>query len=162
MNALKTLAFLLSSFLATATFSQPYRSAATVETINGTSRLVQDGKPFIMLGGEMHNSSSSTSLAAESSYRTAKQMGMNSVITVVSWEQLEPEEGRFDFSEIDHIIALANQYGLRTAVAWFGSWKNGESSYAPLWVKSDTRRFFRVRNSAGESTTTLSPLQGNP
>lgn len=158
MNALKTLAFLLSSFLATATFSQPYRSVATVETINGTSRLVQDGKPFIMLGGEMHNSSSSTSLAAESSYRTAKQMGMNSVITVVSWEQLEPEEGRFDFSEIDHIIALANQYGLRTAVAWFGSWKNGESSYAPLWVKSDIRRFFRVRNSAGENTTTLSPL----
>lgn len=148
----------LAAFMTTEAYSQQKHSITTLETINGTKRLVQDGKPFIMLGGEMHNSSSSTPLAAESSYRTAKQMGMNSVITVVSWEQLEPEEGKFDFSEVDHLIALANEYGLKTAIAWFGSWKNGESSYAPVWVKADTKRFFRVRNAAGENTTTLSPL----
>ena len=133
-------------------------SITTLEKTDGAFRLVQDGKPFLMLGGEMHNSSSSTPIAAESSYKAAKQMGMNSVIATVSWEQIEPEEGHFDFSEVDHIIALASKYQLRTALIWFGSWKNGESSYPPEWVKADVRRFERVRNSKGENTTQLSPF----
>ena len=147
-------ATLLVAFVAQA---QPH-SLTTLEKINGTYRLVQDGKPFLMLSGELHNSSSSTLVAAETSFKAAAQMGMNSVIATVSWEQIEPSEGHFDFSELDNIIALANKYKLRVGLIWFGSWKNGESSYPPEWVKANVRRFERVRNSKGENTTQLSPF----
>ena len=42
---------------------------------------------------------------------------------------------------------------------WFGSWKNGVSSYAPRWVLQDTKRFPRALGSAGRNTKDiLTPL----
>lgn len=134
------------------------QSPCELKKINGTMRLVQDGKPLLLLGAELHNSQSSTPVALESSLKTARAMGMNAVIATVSWEQLEPEEGKFDFSEIDDILRLSAKYDLKVCVAWFGTWKNGESSYAPLWLKRDTKRFFRARLADGTNSTTVSPL----
>jgi hypothetical protein len=39
---------------------------------------------------------------------------------------------------------------------WFGSWKNGVSTYPPLWVKTDLKRFPRAQNKEGESLDILS------
>ena len=38
---------------------------------------------------------------------------------------------------------------MRLVLLWFGSWKNSMSCYAPAWVKTDTKRFPRSRDSAG-------------
>jgi beta-galactosidase GanA len=90
-------------------------------------------------------------------WQQAKGMNLNSVIASISWEQFEPVEGTYDYTLIDGIITEAEKTGMKVALIWFASWKNGHSTYAPLWVKADTKRFFRVRNRGGENTATISP-----
>ena len=150
--------FLLTAVLIL--FSLPHYSAdiVTYGMVNGTQRLVRNGKPILMLAGELHNSQSATLAPLESSVRTAKQMGMNSVIATVSWENLEPREGEFDYTEIDNILSMAEKYDMLLGICWFGSWKNGKSSYTPLWVKGDVKRFPRVRDAKGRNLNTISPF----
>ena len=132
-----------------------------LKEINGIPRLIVKGEPFIMLSGEVHNSTSSTYEYLSTTWASLKAMHLNSVVVPVSWEQLEPHEGVFDYTMIQHIIDLAEKHQMQVAIAWFGTWKNGESSYTPLWVKTDTKRFFRVRDKNGKATSTISPFCQN-
>lgn len=111
---------------------------------NKTILMVGD-QPFIMLAGELHNSNSSTPEAMEASCKKAAELGMNSVIAPISWELVEQEEGKFDFSTVDMVIAIARKYGLKLELIWFGSWKNAQCFYAPEWVKRDMARFPRAQ-----------------
>ena len=54
-------------------------------------------------------------------------------------------EGQFDFSYLDAMLEPAHEHDQRLVILWFGSWKNGVSSYAPVWVLKDTERFPRVK-----------------
>ena len=129
-----------------------------LETKNNTTRMMVDGKPFILLAGELHNSTSSTpEYLAEAMTNTAS-MNVNTVIASVAWEQFESQEGKFDYTLIDNILDAANKHNLKVVLVWFASWKNGESSYAPIWVKKDTKRFFRIRNNLGEQISAISPF----
>jgi beta-galactosidase GanA len=121
-------------------------------------RLQVDGKPFLMLSGELHNSTSSSLEYLSPVWEKLKTMHLNSVIASISWEQFEPQEGVYDYSIIDGIIRQAEENEMRVAIIWFATWKNGDSSYAPLWVKQDTERFFRVKNREGRSVRIISPL----
>lgn len=122
------------------------------------TQLMVNDKPFLMIAGEVHNSSASTIEYMEPSFPTLKSMNLNSVFVTTAWEQIEPQEGVYDFSLVDAIIDNAKNNNLKVCLLWFASWKNGESSYAPLWVKKDTKRFFRVKTKDGRAIETLSPF----
>lgn len=128
---------------------------------NGSWQLIVNGKPFIMLAGELHNSSASTTEYLNSLWGPLKTLNLNTVLAPIAWEQFEPQEGTFDYTLIDSLINGARKNGLKLGILWFGSWKNGESSYAPTWVKEDTKRFFRVKNADGKDIETLSPFCEN-
>jgi hypothetical protein len=85
----------------------------------------------------------------------------NTVEAPVYWEQLEAQEGRFDFTNVDQIVAGARAHNLHVVFLWFGTWKNGNMHYVPSWVKSDTKRFPRVIRPDGEPIDVLSPLSHN-
>lgn len=121
-------------------------------------QLIVDGKPMLVIGGELHNSSASTVEQIESMLGRVSSMRLNTVLAPIAWEQFEPREGVFDFSLIDALIEQAEAHDLRLIVLWFATWKNGQSSYAPMWVKSDTARFRRVQTRDGELIETLSPF----
>jgi len=127
-----------------------------LETRHGASQLVVDGKPFLMLSGELHNSSSSSREYMEGIWPKLAQRNLNTVLAVITWELIEPQEGRFDFSTVDDTIQGARQNHLRLVILWFGSWKNGESSYQPSWVKADPQRYPWAKDRTGKTLNILS------
>jgi beta-galactosidase GanA len=122
------------------------------------TQLMVDGRPFLILGGELHNSSSSSLDYMRPVWKRMLDLHFNTVLAGVSWELIEPREGKFDFHLVDGLIHDARQNGLRLVFLWFGSWKNGMSSYMPLWVKQDYKRFARVKINGGKSIEVLSTV----
>ncbi|GAB4110773.1 MAG: DUF5597 domain-containing protein [Roseiflexaceae bacterium] len=121
------------------------------------TQLMVGGAPFLVLGGELHNSSSSSLEFMRPIWERMTAMHFNTVLAAVSWELIEPSEGHFDFTLVDGLVRDARRHGLKLILLWFGSWKNGMSSYIPLWVKRDTARFPRARI-AGRTAEVLSTL----
>lgn len=127
-----------------------------------TPQLLVGGRPFVMLAGELHNSSASGEEYLAELWPRLVELRLNTVLAPVSWELIEPEEDRFDFRLVDALLKLARAHDQRLVLLWFGSWKNGVSSYAPLWVLRDTRRFPRARGSSNQNTKdVLSTLSEN-
>jgi beta-galactosidase GanA len=58
---------------------------------------------------------------------TLVQNGLNTVLGAVAWEDIEPEEGQFVFSNFEKIVEDARRFDLKVVVLWFGAWKNGET-----------------------------------
>lgn len=145
------LLFLFCSFIIQAALSQS-REIPSMKN----NQLIVNNKPFLMLAGELHNSSASSTNYMEGVWPKLKSLNLNTVLASVSWDQFEPTEGVFDYSMIDYLIQHAEKHNLKLVVIWFGSWKNGQSSYAPTWVKKDTKRFPRVKAKDGKLTETLS------
>lgn len=142
-------------------FSALLSGAADMPKIAKTStggQLIVDGKPYLILGGELGNSSAGTAAQADEILPRLAKMHLNTVLMPVAWEQVEPVEGSFDFSILDHWIAAAREQHLHLVLLWFGSWKNSVSSYAPAWVKQDPKRFPRAESAGGEPLEILSTL----
>lgn len=122
------------------------------------TQLMVDGKPFIILGGELHNSSSSNLTYLNPLWEPLKKMNLNTVLVAVSWELIEPQEGKFDFTLVDGILEGAREHNLKIVLLWFGSWKNGLSHYTPGWVKTNGKRFPKVILENGKPTETISAV----
>ena len=118
--------------------------------------LMVDGAPFLILGAQA-NSSSSWPDALPKVWPAIARIGANTLEIPVGWEQIEPEEGRFDFSIVDTLLSQARSHDKRLVLLWFATWKNNGPNYAPRWVKTDGRRFPRVINAKGEVRNSLSP-----
>ena len=114
------------------------------------------GKPFFPLGAQAHNSSSYSREMFSESCEAALALNCNTVEAPIYWEKIEPAEGKFDFSAIDFMLELCRANRLKLVILWFASWKNGDISFAPEWVKRDQERFKRVLRSDGIPVADLS------
>jgi beta-galactosidase GanA len=122
------------------------------------TQLIVNDKPFLILGGELGNSSASDMKYMEPFWSKFKSMHLNTILTPVYWELIEPREGDFDFAVVDSMIGEAREHNLKIVLLWFGSWKNSMSCYAPEWVKTNQKRFPRTQNKQGASAEILSPF----
>ena len=126
------------------------------------TQFIVDGKPFLALSGELNNTISSNVEYMKTVWpMLAHQAHLNTVLTGMAWNWIEPEEGKYDFSIADAAIEGARQNNVRIAWLWFASWKNGLSSFAPPWVKANQERFPRAQLAGGRSVEVLSTLSEN-
>jgi len=122
------------------------------------TQLIVDDKPFLVLAGELGNSSIFEPGIHASDLAQTGIAKLNTVLIPVYWELIEPAEGRFDFTLVDGLIHDARKHNLRLVPLWFASWKNSMSCYAPAWLKTDQRRFPRSQDKAGNGMEILSPF----
>jgi GH35 family endo-1,4-beta-xylanase len=88
-------------------------------------QLVVNGRPFLSLAGELQNSSLTSAEYMDTAWQKLVETNVNTVLGCVTWEDIEPVEGQFNFSELDKIILGARKHGLHLVLLWFGSFKNG-------------------------------------
>ena len=129
-----------------------------LERRGDATQLIVDGKPFLALGGELHNNAATSLEYMKPIWPRLTAMHLNTVLTPISWALLEPSEGKFDYTLVDGLVRDARSHNLRLVLLWFGSWKNTWSSYAPDWVKRDFQRYARVQLRNGSGTERLSPF----
>lgn len=125
------------------------------KSANATKMMV-DGKPFIILGGELHNSTGTDTIALKNALKEAKSYNLNTVLGYAYWELIESTEGKYNFELIDYLISNARQENLKVVLVWFGSWKSTSSSYVPEWVKTNPKRFERYTLENGKTLEMLS------
>ena len=134
-------------------------SAAAVPHLEkqGTAeRLIVNNMPMLLLAGELGNSSASSARYMAPHWPRLKQMHLNTVLAPVSWELIEPVEGRFEWDSVDALIRAARAQDLKLVLLWFGAWKNSMSTYVPSWVKRDQARFPRAQLPNGSGLDILS------
>ena len=157
-------AFALGLFVCGAAFT----SSAGAQTDHGVphlrkqgtaTQLVVDGKPFLALAGELTNNAATSLPMMEPIWPKLVAANLNTALVGVSWAQFEPEEGSFNYTQIDGVIAKARENHMHLVILWFGSWKNGTSSFAPYWVKKDYTRFPRIQIGNGSTVSISGPVE---
>jgi len=128
---------------------------------NSTARIVVNDRPMLMIGGELGNSSASTPEDVKRTFSHLHKLGLNTVLVPVSWELIEPQEGKYDMGTLDAILSEASRNELKVVLLWFGAWKNSMSCYAPEWFKRDVKRFPRAHTSDGKPVEEASSLSKN-
>src|ERR1035441_3981339 len=124
---------------------------------NGRYALMVDGAPFLMLGAQANNSSDWPATLPKV-WPAIEYLHANTLEIPIYWEQFEPRQGQFDYSQIDSVLAQARAHRVHLVLLWFGTWKNGSQHYMPEWMKLDPERYSHVVNRNGERVDSPSPF----
>ena len=124
---------------------------------DGRYALLVDGAPFLMLGAQSNNSSDWPATLPKV-WPAIEYLHANTLETPIYWEQFEPKQGQFDYSQVDTILAQAREHHVHLVLLWFGTWKNGSQHYMPEWMKLEPERYSHVTNKSGELVDSPSPF----
>lgn len=137
------------------------QQVARLQKQGTATQLLVNGKPFMVIGGELGNSSAASVRDIEQIFPKLQRMGLNTVLVPAYWDLIEPEEGKYDFTLIDKVIDQARHNQLKVIFLWFGAWKNSMSCYAPLWFKENYKKYPRAYTKAGKPLEIASSFSEN-
>jgi len=162
---------LLSSAVMACLVAQTWKPAVSAnplphfETVNGKRTFFADGVPFTVLTVETHwdelvyGQYAGTMHAYDYMYPAAAAMGLNALKVPIKWSVVEPAEGVYDFSYVDHVRQIAERHGLKLVLCWFGHYASGAGTlysnmqgdvFAPMYIIKDTVRFPRAIDAEGK------------
>jgi hypothetical protein len=154
--------FGLSIFVLFAVISLPVsaqdddQSVPRIVEKNGRHALLVDGQPFLILGGQAHNSSAWPGMLPQV-WTAIETMHANTLEVPIYWEQIEAQPGKFDFSLIDTLLVQARERNIRLVLLWFATWKNGSNHYMPEWMKVDSKKYPNITGKDGQPVDSPSP-----
>ena len=128
----------------------------TIIEKDGRHALLVDGKPFLMLGGQAHNSSAWPGMMPQV-WLAIEKMHANTLEIPIYWEQIEAQQGKFDFSLIDTLLTQARAHQVHLVLLWFATWKNGSNHYMPDWMKRDAAKYPNITGVKGQDIDSPSP-----
>lgn len=143
------------------TIAKAQKNQTYLQKQGSTIQLHIDNKPFLILGGELGNSSASSVEDIESNFPKLQRMGLNTLLVPAYWDLLEPKEGKFDFTLTDKVIQQARENKLKVIFLWFGAWKNSMSCYAPQWFKANYNKYPRAHTRTGKPLEIASAFSEN-
>ena len=138
--------------------------APHIETVDDRRILFVDGVPFTVLTVEIPWKQSvfgryrETMSGYDHLYPAARSLQLNALKVPIKWSQIEPEEGEYDFSYVDHVIDTARANDLRLVLGWFGHYASGDGSiyrnlttelFAPMYIVEDAERYPRAVDANG-------------
>ena len=153
-----TFALACATLIAVQCYGQTASDIPHLQKQGTATQLVVDGAPFLAVTGELGNNTATSLENMQPIWSRLVAGNLNCVLAAVHWAQLEPAEGHYEFALVDGLIQEARHNDLKLVFLWFGSWKNGLSSYVPYWVKQDYKRFPRIQVKGGKSIELLSTL----
>ncbi len=127
-----------------------------LERRDGRHALLVDDAPFLILGAQANNAVNYPTML-DTVWPVLDEIHANTLEIPVAWQQIEPVEGKFDFSYLDTLLKQAREHDKRVILLWFGTWKNTGYGYTPDWVKLDSKRFPRMKTKEGKDHDVLSP-----
>jgi hypothetical protein len=107
-------------------------------------------------GGRIDNNSATSVEYMKPVWPKLAEAKLNTVLAGVSWAQIEPQEGKFDFSVLDGVIRDARSHNLRLVLLWFASWKNGSLQLPARLGQERLRSASRAPGCRGKSIELLS------
>jgi beta-galactosidase GanA len=153
-----TFALACAALIAVPCYGQTASGIPRLQKQGTASQLIVDGAPFLAVTGELGNNTATSLENMQPIWSKLVAGNLNCVLAAVHWAQLEPAEGHYEFALVDGLIQEARRNNLKLVFLWFGSWKNGLSSYVPYWVKKDYKRFPRIQTKGGKTIELLSAL----
>jgi hypothetical protein len=153
---LRTLLAFFAALTAVQCYGQTASGIPRLEKQGTATELIVDGQPFLALAGELGNNTATSLENMQPIWPKLVSGNLNCALVAISWAQMEPAEGKYEFALVDGLIQQARHNNLKIVFLWFGSWKNGLSSYAPYWVKKDYQRFPRIAIKGGKTLELLS------
>ena len=123
---------------------------------DGHHALLIDGKPFFMLGGQAHNSSGWPGMLPKV-WSAIEAMHANTLEVPIYWEQIEAQQGMFDFSLVDTLLKQGREHKVHLVLLWFATWKNGSSHYMPEWMKREPSKYPNITGKNGQPVDSPSP-----
>jgi hypothetical protein len=123
---------------------------------DGRHALIVDGQPFFMLGGQAHNSSGWPGMMPKV-WSAIEAMHANTLEVPIYWEQIEPQQGKFDFSLVDTLLKQGREHKVHLVLLWFATWKNGSSHYMPEWMKREPSKYPNITGRNGQPVDSPSP-----
>ena len=153
-TAAKTLCFIVLFLFSERTFAQGSLPALIEK--NGRHALLVDGKPFLVLGGQVHNSSAWPGMMPNV-WLATEALHLNTVEIPIYWEQVEPQQGKFNFSLIDMLLKQSRQHHVQLVLLWFATWKNGSNHYMPEWMKREPSKYPNITGKNGHEIDSPSP-----
>ena len=131
---------------------------------NGRKVLYVDGLPFTALAVEIpwwdliYERYKETEGAYDLLYPAAARLGLNALKVPIKWSMVEPENGVYDFSYVDHAKSMAEKSHLKLVLNWFGHYASGDGNiygnltgdlYAPMYIVADEKTYPRVVDADG-------------
>lgn len=156
MNGLRIIGSLVFLILSISIKADVY-----LDRTSSSPRLMVNGSPMLIIGGELGNSSATCSEDIKRNFSKLRKMNLNTVLVPAYWNLMEPEEGKYNFALIDTVIKEAEKNDLKVIFLWFGAWKNSMSCYAPDWFKKDYVKYPRARTKSGKPLEIASAFSDN-